>query len=572
MKKFILVVLIVALLAPGATAEKISPTAANHFMGARLALLKNDYNKALEEINSAIALSPNYSSLYVLIFYRGFVYMARDEYDRAEADFAKVISLAPDFLGGYTEHGNALMRQNRLDQAVADFNRALSLDANDKDALAYRAFAYFLQKKYESAQADAARAQKLGYKFSEEFLKALGQAGKDRIVPAPAPPMASPTPAPIPPKLTPTPSPERAPSPALPAAVSGAPDLVKLIKVVIPAVVTIIGCNEEGKFSSSGSGFFINGRGHLVTNYHVIRSMAHAKVKTRDGKTYPMSTVLAVDKYADLALCQVDIPEGSPNFLTVNREVPEVGERVVAIGSPQLLELTVSEGIVSAIRTDTHKGQAIQMTAPISGGSSGGPVINLKGEVVGVSTFYRLGGQNLNFAIPGHRILALTPGPGKPLAEFYSPSAQDKAKKAYAQGKQLYEAKDYHKALEAFRDSVKADPKYASAYNYLGLTYKQLGLYDEAAQAYVKAIQLKPQNYVFLFNMGMLMYVANSYDNAATAFRKAIQIKPEDADCHYMLGKTYAQQGNIPASMREYNILQKLDPKLGKDLARFLKL
>jgi Flp pilus assembly protein TadD len=199
-------------------------------------------------------------------------------------------------------------------------------------------------------------------------------------------------------------------------------------------------------------------------------------------------------------------------------------------------------------------------------------VINLKGEVVGVSTFYRQGGQNLNFAIPGHRILALTPGPGKPLAEYYMPSPQDKAKQAYAQGKRLYEAKDYLKALEAFREAVKADPKYGNAYNYLGLTYKRLGLYDEAAQAYVKAIQLQPQNYVFLFNLGMVMYAANSYDNAATAFQKAIQIKPEDADCHYMLGKTYAQQGNIPASMREYNILQKLEPKLAKDLSGFLKL
>ena len=128
------------------------------------------------------------------------------------------------------------------------------------------------------------------------------------------------------------------------------------------------------------------------------------------------------------------------------------------------------------------------------------------------------------------------------------------------------------KALEAFREAVKAEPNYASAYNYLGLTYKKLGLYDEAAQAYVKAIQLQPQNYVFLFNLGMLMYAANSYDNAATAFQKAIQIKPEDADCHYMLGKTYAQQGNIPASMREYNILQKLEPKLAQDLSRSLKL
>jgi len=569
MKRLVLVVLMVALLAPGATAEEIPPKAAAHFLGAKVALNDNDLNKALEEINTGIALAPNHFLLYYL---RGYVYLARKEYDRAEEDFTKVISLQPDFQGAYGDRGRALMYQNRVDQAVADFNRALSLNPNNEKALGYRALAYFLQKKYESAQADAAKAQSLGFKFSEEFLKALGEAGKDRIAPAPTPPTASPTPAPIPPELTPTPAPARAPSEALPATISGAPDLVKLIKVVIPAVVTIVGFNEQGKFSSSGSGFFINSQGHLITNYHVIQSMAHAKVKTRDGKTYPMTTVLAVDKYADLALCQVNIPEGSPKFLTVNREVPEVGERVVAIGSPQLLELTVSEGIVSAIRTDTHKGQAIQMTAPISGGSSGGPVINLKGEVVGVSTFYRQGGQNLNFAIPGHRILALTPGPGKPLAEYYTPSPQDKAKQAYAQGKRLYEAKDYLKALEAFREAVKADPKYGNAYNYLGLTYKRLGLYDEAAQAYVKAIQLQPQNYVFLFNLGMVMYAANSYDNAATAFQKAIQIKPEDADCHYMLGKTYAQQGNIPASMREYNILQKLEPKLAKDLSGFLKL
>ena len=70
----------------------------------------------------------------------------------------------------------------------------------------------------------------------------------------------------------------------------------------------------------------------------------------------------------------------------------------------------------------------------------------------------------------------------------------------------------------------------------------------------------------------MLMYAANSYDNAASAFQKAIQLKPEDADCHFMLAKTYAQQGNIPASWREYNILQKLEPRLAQDLYRYLKL
>jgi len=573
----------VALLATAAAAQEIPPAAGAHYMAARTALLRNDYDKALAEINATIEVVPQNFLPY---FLRGYIYEGRQEYDQAEADFTKVISLKPDFQGAYTMRGRALQAQNRLDQAIADFDRALALDPNDQDALFSRAFVFFQQNKFESAKADVTRAQSLGVKFPESFLKALEQTGKDRLVPAPvrglpseapplSPPIAAAPPLPTPPEvpeLTPTPAPQPAPSPTLPAAVSGLPDLVKLIKQVLPAVVTIAGYNEQGKFSSFGSGFFINGQGHLITNQHVIQSMSHAKVKTRDGKTYPMTTILAVDKNADLALCQVDIPGGSPNFLTVSREVPEVGERVVVIGSPQLLEHTVSEGIVSAIRTDTHKGQAIQMTAPISPGSSGGPVINLKGEVVGVSTFFRKGGQNLNFAIPGHRILALTPGPGRPLAEFYSPPEEEKAKQAYAQGKRLYEAKDYPKALEAFREAIKAEPKYASAYNYLGLTYKQLGLYDEAAQAYVKAIQLQPQNHVFLFNLGMLMYVAKSYNNATTAFQKAIEIKPEDPDCHYMLGKTYAQQGNIPASMRQYNILQKLEPKLAQDLYRFLNL
>ena len=578
MKKFVLTVLLVALLATTAAAQAILAEAGDHYKAAFIALQEKDLDKALAEINIAIDLVPDNFQPY---FLRGDIYLARKEYAKADADFTKVISLKSDFPDAYTFRGRALQAQNRLDQAIADFNRALSLNPNDKEALFSRPFVYFQQKKYESAQADVKRAQSLGVKFPEEFLKALGQAGKERLAPLatrgapseappPAGPVAKAPPAPTPPALTPTPAPTPAPSPAMPPAVSGLPDLVKLIKQVLPAVVTIAGYNDQGKLTSYGSGFFINAQGQLITNHHVIRSMAHAKVKTHDGKTYPMSTILAVDQQADLALCQVDMPGGSPHFLTVTREVPEVGERVVVIGSPQLLEQTVSEGIVSAIRTDTHKGQAIQMTAPISPGSSGGPVINLKGEVVGVSTFFREGGQNLNFAIPGFRILALKPGPGRPLAELYSPPQQEKAKQAYAEGKRLFEAKDYQRALVAFKQAVKVEPNNASAYNYLGLTYKRLGLYDEAADAYVKAIKLQPENHVFIFNLGMLLYAANYYNDAATAFQKAIQLKPDDPDCHYMLGRTYAQQGKIQASLREYNILQKLEPRLANDLYRYI--
>jgi serine protease Do len=583
MKRLCLTLLMVVVLAAaaGVAAQQIPPEAETHYLAAREALLANDVDKALGEINKSVELAPQNFMPYVL---RGRIYLGRQETDKAEADFTRAISLKADYPEAYTLRARALQAQDRLDQAVNDLNRALSLDANDKEALSTRAYVYYQMKKFEGARADVARAQKLGVKFPEDFVQALEKSIKDRPAPipvrgrpaeepAPARPVAQAPPLPAPPtpgEIARSLPPERPLSTVLPDAVSSAPDMVTLIKSVIPAVVTILGYNEDGKLSSSGSGFFITPQGQLITNYHVIRSMTHAKIKDHQGRTYPMITVLAVNKKGDLAMCQVDVPGVTFPHLTVTPKIPEVGERVLAIGSPFLLELTVSDGMVSAIRGDTHLGPAIQMTAPISPGSSGGPVVNLKGEVVGVSTFYREGGQNLNFAIAGPSVLALKPGPAKNLAEVYSPPELEKAQKLYDYGRQLYAAKDYQKALQAFREAVSLNPKFASAYNYLGLIYRNLGRYEDAAKAYVRAIQLQPQNYVYIFNLGMLMYTAKAYKHAVTAFVKAIEIRPEDVDSHFMLGKTYVKMKNYPASLREYAILQQLDAKQAAELYRFI--
>jgi serine protease Do len=560
-----------------AAGQEMPPEAATHYETARQALAANDTDKALEAATAGIGLAPQSFQLH---FLRGHIHLARKDYGPAEADFTKAITLRPDLPELYTLRARALQGQNRPAEALKDLDRALSLDPDYRDALFSRAFVYVQLGREDAARKDLARAQALGVRFPEEFRRALERAGKEPLAPItvrgrpaeePSSPLTliriAPTPAPPPLQdLSRPPAAEPAP-PATPPALSSAPDLVTLLKNLLPAVVTILGYNEAGKFSSFGSGFFIDNQGTLITNYHVIRRMTHAKVKFHDGRIHPLDKVLAVDKNGDLAMCRVDLPGGPPRFLTVSRQVPEVGERVLAIGSPYLLEHTVSEGIVSAVRTDSPVGQAIQMTAPISPGSSGGPVINMKGEVVGVSSFYRKGGQNLNFAIPGPRVLALKPGPGAPLAQFYSPPEVEKARKSYEEGRRLYAARNYQEALKAFRETVKLNPQHAGAFNYLGLTYKHLGLYDEAAKAYVQAIKLEPQNSVFLFNLGMLMYAAGSYAHAATAFEKAVQLKPEDADSHFMLARTYAKQGNQAGFTREYHILQKLEPKLAQALS-----
>ena len=190
--------------------------------------------------------------------------------------------------------------------------------------------------------------------------------------------------------------------------------LPELIKRVLPAVVTVVGFNAQGKVIRIGSGFFVDPQGHLITNLHVIKGVARAEVKLPKGEIYPLSEMVAVDDKADLIKLVVNLPGGSPHYLTVSGTRPEVGEHVVVLGSPLGLEHTVTDGMVSAIRTIKNRGEFLQISAPISPGSSGGPVVNMKGQVIGIATF-QVRGQNINFAVPGYRVQALKDGPPRTL-------------------------------------------------------------------------------------------------------------------------------------------------------------
>jgi len=191
-------------------------------------------------------------------------------------------------------------------------------------------------------------------------------------------------------------------------------NLPELIKRVVPAVVTVVGFNAAGKVIRLGSGVFIDPEGHLITNLHVIKGVARAEVKLLKGEVYPLTEMVAVDEKADLVKLAVNLSGGAPHYLTVSGARPEAGERVIVLGSPLGLEQTATDGMVSAVRTIRDRGEFLQISASISPGSSGGPVVNMKGQVIGIATF-QVRGQNLNFAVPGYRILALRDGPPQPL-------------------------------------------------------------------------------------------------------------------------------------------------------------
>jgi serine protease Do len=182
----------------------------------------------------------------------------------------------------------------------------------------------------------------------------------------------------------------------------------ELFKQLSPSVVSIA-VKQKGGAEGGGTGFLIDREGVIATNHHVVEDAAAIRVKFMTGEKFTSIELLDDEVSLDLALLKIDYaaadagakPEAEPLVLG-DSDAAQVGERVISIGNPLGLEHTLTDGLVSARRVLENR-QWIQMSAPVSPGNSGGPLFNMRGEVIGVTTA-QLGffarGQNLNLAIP----------------------------------------------------------------------------------------------------------------------------------------------------------------------------
>lgn len=182
----------------------------------------------------------------------------------------------------------------------------------------------------------------------------------------------------------------------------------EIIENTKKATVTIYTFDEYGSPSGEGSGFFIDNNGTCLTNYHVLDGATKAILKTSEGLEFEIDSVLISNKKKDIIKFNIKNPDGEKfAYLTLANSELKQGDKVYNVSSPVGLEQTVSDGIISALRSDSH-GDIVQITAPISPGSSGSAIINEKGDVVAIATFLHKGGQNLNFGVKmSDEILAL---------------------------------------------------------------------------------------------------------------------------------------------------------------------
>ncbi len=367
-----------------------------------------------------------------------------------------------------------------------------------------------------------------------------------------------------------------------PLAVANTPE--QIFVQVSPSVVVVDIFDAKGKSIGQGSGAVI-GAGQVITNCHVAQKGKSLQVRQSD------KTFKATLQYADpdRDLCQLSVPDlKAPPVALGTAKKLRVGQRVYAIGAPQGLELTLSEGLISSLRP--YEGsQYIQTSAAISPGSSGGGLFDDQGRLIGITTFQFVEGQNLNFALPvdwigelPKRAQATTVVAKKGGLDWFNRSVALEQKKDWqgllklsqqwvksepesaiarlVLGNAYADLKQYHQAIQAYREALRIQPEHANVWYNLGSAYDDLKQYDQAIQAYREVLRIQPEYVNAWYNLGNAYYNLKQYEQAIQAYRETLRIQPEDAGVWYNLGVTYYRQGQRDKVREIYQTLRKLDP------------
>lgn len=333
----------------------------------------------------------------------------------------------------------------------------------------------------------------------------------------------------------------------------------EVFDTVSSSIVVIQTYDAKGKAQNYGSGVVL-AKDLIATNYHVIEGAASIRV-VHKGKTYPAS-LRHSDRDRDV--CTLTAKRiSAPAAVTGSTSRLKVGTRVYAIGAPQGLELTLSEGIISSLRS-VAGGQYIQITAPISPGSSGGGLFDEEGRLIGLPTFYLTEGQQLNFAVPVEWISEL-PGRHKDPLEAVVITTTDWINKAV----ELEEKKDWAKMIAHSLRWTDAQPSEAFAWFCLGIAYWKSNLVSEAIESYAQALRIDPEDASAWLNMGLAYGKSGRTAREIECYQQALRIKPNNSKAWFCLGVTHHKSGQTSKAIAAYNQGLGIDPG-NADIWRFL--
>lgn len=347
----------------------------------------------------------------------------------------------------------------------------------------------------------------------------------------------------------------------------------ELYKRLSLSVFVVEALDANGAVVATGSAVSI-APSEVVTNRHVIEEGVSWRLRRAS-----LTWLLAITHLdPDHDLCQLKA-EG-----LATRPVPlrssdslAVGERVFAIGAPEGLELTMSEGLVSGLR-EYQNAHLIQTSAPISPGSSGGGLFDAHGSLIGITTFFFKEGQNLNFALPGEWVQALANQAvsSDQKARIDTPAFQ--ALLLMQVGFKALADHDFGRASDAYHEALRLQPSLADAWFWLGsLTEAQAQwlaiegtkpnwpeVYEQAVEDYTKALELRPAYVGAWISLGNAYSALGRKVEAIHAMQEAIRLNPRLGLAWTYLGMMYHDFGENQKALQAHQQAVIVEPNNGE--------
>lgn len=368
----------------------------------------------------------------------------------------------------------------------------------------------------------------------------------------------------------------------------------QIYDIVNQSVVMIVSDDKKG-YEDQGSGVIILDGTYIATSYHLLEDSREITMKHHDSELRNIQ-IVAEDRQKDIAILK--IPSAKFSALRIaNSDNIKPGQKVYAISSPEGYENTISEGIISGLRRDITSTPLIQSTAPIAEGSSGGALVNSKGELIGILTSGQHEGS-LYFAVPVNEVMkmqifranettntsnedffqqglkASEEGNYSEAISLFSKHLEKNSKDELAyfnRGKVYGKLKEYKQEITDYTTALQLNPDFADAYKYRGTAYRHLDEYQDAVRDYTLAIQIQPDDAEALFNRGIAYYYLDELELAVKDYTKVIKFIPDFANAYYNRGFAYKKMNKTKEAKSDFEQAIKLNPEYEKKLREMME-
>lgn len=323
------------------------------------------------------------------------------------------------------------------------------------------------------------------------------------------------------------------------------------------AVVQIYTYRADNSPHGMGSGVILKKRRWIITNYHILGDASYIFAEHK-GKLIKLDSILAVDPVKDIMILTFNTPgqevefKNIPDIPTGDSKNLKIGQRIYTIGSPSGFENTISEGLISGLRPSKDTAEKlIQISAPISPGSSGGALLDDQGELIGLNSMVISGRdvQNLNFAIPLNAVIDVAN-----MHKALEPALKSKNEKEdfyFQKGYSDFLAQRYQSAIINYEKAIPfstSGTRSATLYYYKGLAFDNMLMYDSAIISFNNSIRYSKISGTY-FELATVYSTQKNYPEAIENFQQALVLDSGYVEAYLGLAKAFYLSGNVNEAM-----------------------